>query len=183
MHIYSAPLLVFLLTVPRMEATSVRPAPIQNLAVSCNTAKEGHPPYPEITDCLVIQNRDMPRDPGDLHNKPVWSASRPTKAIYRVPRTFRHRTCAVELALLNGVSEERGYWSDTNRPVSALDSVCWGHRWPPPKRDFLGGFITFGDKSNLQLRVMYNGPPHLQSNGTSLWSKQAVRRVGSGRGF
>ena len=142
------------------------PARTLNVAVSCDTAKEGHDPYPEITDCLAIQNRDLPRDPGDLHSKPVWSATRPTKAIYRVPRIFRHRTCAAELSFVNGVSEEKGYWSDTNRPVTVLDSACWGHRWPPPKRDFLGGFIKFGDNSNLQLRVMYNGPLLFPSNET-----------------
>ena len=138
----------------------------KDVTVTCEYAKEGHPPFPEITDCIAIQNRDLPRDPGDLSNKPVWKPTNPTKAIYRVPQTFRHRTCAVELILLHGVREERGYWSDANDRMASLDAACWGHRWPPPKKDFLGGFIRFGDNGNLQLHIQYNGPPLLQKNNT-----------------
>ena len=165
---YASPMaLLAIILVGRVAISSpVQPLRLPNLQATCDTAKEGHPPYPEIADCMAIQNRDLPRDPGDLSSKPTWSPNRPTKAIYRVPQRFRHRTCAAELTFVNGAIEEKGYWSDVNHHIGVLDSVCWSHRWPPPKRDFLGGFLRFGDSGNLQLRIMYNGPLLIQSNET-----------------
>ena len=145
---------------------STSPQEIGKLAISCDDAKKGHPPYPDIAHCVVIQNRDLPRDPGDLSDKPTWSARRPTKAIYQVPRRFHHRTCAAEITLSRGVAEEKGYWSDATPHFRALDASCWAHHWPPPKADFLGGSISFGDHGHLHLRFMYNGPTNLGTNGT-----------------